>query len=77
MLWRRRRRLRKAVSDKRGDDRGNIEEQITVRPAKAEKDGSERFEAPDTSRVAEAGGNTRAELDSGWRVVEVDGRPPR
>lgn len=40
-------------------------------PSKMEKDGVERFEAPDTSRVAEADGRGRAELEGSCRGNEV------
>lgn len=65
-MWRRRRKAdvsrERAVRDKVGDE------------ASPEKDGIERFEAPDTSRTAEADSIGRTELDAGWRGAEVEGR---
>lgn len=46
---------------------------VETEAKKAEKDGNERFEISDTSKPAEAGGRSIAELEGGWQAPEVDG----
>ena len=73
ILWRR----KKKTKARRSSDLGAEAEAVSVQPSKPEKDGVERFEAPNTGRMPEAGDNARAELEGGYQAAELDGGTSR
>lgn len=56
---------------------GEVAEAEEAAPYRAEKDGTERYEADAKGKLAEAEGKSVAELDSGWQAPEVDGTEQR
>lgn len=71
-FWWKRRKTRN-TNGRREHDGEPAAERVEILRSKAEKDGVERYEAPNTGRTAEADGTARAELDGRSRPAELEG----